>query len=181
MKFIYLIHFATPLHHAQHYLGSTDRLMTRIAEHKAGSGSKLMKVVTDLEIPWTVARLWASPNHRATESYLKKHIKNSTDYCPLCAQTPREIKGGTIYPLNLLPADKLTYNPRGTKLMEWQTGYDETVIDICFFCKEAVHACDAFLVPLSGNQAVAHRHCTQHLTDEMLNTSTYNDNERRRT
>lgn len=37
---IYLLHFARPVAHARHYLGSADDLAARLDEHEAGSGPR---------------------------------------------------------------------------------------------------------------------------------------------
>ena len=65
----YLIHFQDRYHHAGHYLGSTDNLARRIAEHQAGRGARLMEVIGEAGIAFTVARLWRGG--RAMERQLR--------------------------------------------------------------------------------------------------------------
>ena len=78
---VYLIHFATKLAHAQHYLGSTDDLPARLARHRSGHGARLMQVITEHGIPWQLVRTW--PGDRKLERELKRY-KASTRLCPLC-------------------------------------------------------------------------------------------------
>jgi predicted GIY-YIG superfamily endonuclease len=49
---VYLIHFQTKLHHAQHYLGFASDLMQRIEMHRTNRGAKLLAAVNDNGINW---------------------------------------------------------------------------------------------------------------------------------
>lgn len=82
---IYLIHFRTPLAHARHYVGWSTNLVGRLRRHKAGAGSRLMEVVTNLGIEWEVSRLWYGD--RARERQIKKRGGMSR-LCPLCGVVP---------------------------------------------------------------------------------------------
>ena len=78
---VYLLHFETKLAHAQHYLGSTDDLDSRLECHRKGTGARLMEVITEQGIGWCVVRTW--PGGRKRERELKRY-KNSRELCPLC-------------------------------------------------------------------------------------------------
>ncbi len=78
---VYLIHFDEKLSHAQHYLGSTADLASRLDRHRKGQGARLMQVITELGIPWRVARTW--DGDRALERELKRQ-KASPRLCPIC-------------------------------------------------------------------------------------------------
>ncbi len=82
---VYLIHFNTPLFHAKHYMGSTDSLKRRLAEHRSGNGSRLMEVITEKGIGWQLAKTW--PGGRAEERKLKRQ-KHGPRLCPIC--NPKE-------------------------------------------------------------------------------------------
>lgn len=69
---VYLIHFHSKLHHAQHYLGWTNDLERRVQEHRDGAGSRLMEV----------ARVWPEGD-RDLERRLKRWHKART-LCPIC-------------------------------------------------------------------------------------------------
>src|SRR2546428_295369 len=56
--FVYLICFDEKFKHAKHYLGSSCFLDERLAQHAAGSGARLMEVITDGGISWRLVRLW---------------------------------------------------------------------------------------------------------------------------
>jgi len=78
---VYLLHFDRPLHHARHYLGSTADLDARLAEHRAGTGARLVAVMRSLGIGFTLARTW--PGDRKTERRLKRR-KEGPRLCPIC-------------------------------------------------------------------------------------------------
>ena len=80
---VYLIHFETPYKHARHYLGSTSNLQARLKLHQAGTGARLMEVITQAGIRWHVARTWEGG--RDLERALKTW-KNSPKLCPTCLQ-----------------------------------------------------------------------------------------------
>ena len=78
---VYLIHFDEPYRHARHYLGVAQNLDNRLAEHRQGSGARLMQVVGEAGIGWQVARTWTG------DRKLERHLKNRHDapgLCPLC-------------------------------------------------------------------------------------------------
>lgn len=78
---VYLIHFNQKLHHAQHYLGSSDDLAARLDVHRNGHGARLIQVITALGISWQLARTW--PGGRQLERRLKNQ-KNGPRLCPIC-------------------------------------------------------------------------------------------------
>lgn len=82
---VYLLHFETKYHHAQHYIGFCEEgnLDKRIEQHKRGEGSRLVKAVYKLAgIKFYLARIWPGED-KAFEYKLKKQ-KNSKRFCPLC-------------------------------------------------------------------------------------------------
>jgi predicted GIY-YIG superfamily endonuclease len=82
MATVYLIHFEQPYQHAKHYLGFTTDLAARIADHRAGVGSRLLQVVNAAGIGWEVARTWQG------DRKLERHLKNgkrAPRLCPVCA------------------------------------------------------------------------------------------------
>ena len=82
---VYLLHFAQPIapgrHTAQHYLGFTDDLEQRLADHRAGRGARLTEVAKERGIPFYVVGLW--PGGRDVESALKRQ-HNGRRLCPIC-------------------------------------------------------------------------------------------------
>jgi predicted GIY-YIG superfamily endonuclease len=89
MSTVYLLHFTEPisaLHTAQHYLGSTDSLDRRIAEHRAGTGARLPAVARERGISFMIARTW--PGGRTVERRLKR-LKNGPKLCGICSPVPR--------------------------------------------------------------------------------------------
>ena len=77
----YLIHFDQPYKHARHYLGSTRDLERRLERHRDGSGARLLQVLNQQGIGYTVARTWEGG--RAKEIELKAQ-KNAPRLCPIC-------------------------------------------------------------------------------------------------
>ncbi len=81
---VYLLHFSSPIspdHTAQHYLGSTDNLSRRLAEHRAGRGARLCEVALERGIGFVLARTWTGD--RRTERKLKRR-KEGPRLCPIC-------------------------------------------------------------------------------------------------
>jgi predicted GIY-YIG superfamily endonuclease len=83
---VYLIHFARSYWHAQHYLGSTDDLQSRLDRHARGFGSPLIKAVVAAGISFWPIRTWRGG--RPKERRLKKR-HNSRDLCPICNPSAR--------------------------------------------------------------------------------------------
>ena len=90
---VYLLHFDRPYRHAGHYTGWTADLDHRLIEHRDGHGARLLAVIADAGIGWTLARTW--PGTRSRERALKRQ-GGATRRCPLCGITPRTTgRGGT--------------------------------------------------------------------------------------
>jgi len=85
---VYLLHFNQKLHHAQHYMGSTDNLERRINEHNHGIGGRLPQVFKDLGIEFVLARTWMDGS-RALEKKFKTSYKNGRKLCPICNSRSR--------------------------------------------------------------------------------------------
>ena len=84
---VYLLHFDRPYRHARHYIGFSTSERTfkgRLAHHRAGTGARLMAVITAAGVPWRVARTWPNGD-RNFERNLKNH--SGTRYCPICSGT----------------------------------------------------------------------------------------------
>lgn len=79
--YVYLIHFHHPYQHAQHYLGYTQAIVPRLRRHRSGNGARLMEVITQAGIPWSLARVWRGD--RSLERRLKDQ-HNSWRLCPIC-------------------------------------------------------------------------------------------------
>jgi predicted GIY-YIG superfamily endonuclease len=77
---VYLLHFYVSYKHARHYLGSTDDLSKRLDQHQAGTGARLLEVIADAGIYWTLSRAW--PGDRKRERKLKNYHRRYL--CPLC-------------------------------------------------------------------------------------------------
>ncbi len=80
--FVYLAHFSTNLHHARHYLGFATDLAQRMAQHRAGSGARLMEVIRDAGIEWKLVRVWQGD--RGLERRLKRRKNTPRRLCPVC-------------------------------------------------------------------------------------------------
>jgi predicted GIY-YIG superfamily endonuclease len=89
----YLLHFDRPYRHARHYLGSTTDLPRRLARHQAGTGARLIEVITAAGIGFVLVRTW--PGGRDRERQLKKQGGRSR-LCPIC-------KGTTLPTAALIP------------------------------------------------------------------------------
>lgn len=85
---VYLIHFeraigsaTNPRGRAQHYLGWSAKLGDRMDAHRHGNGARLMEVLAERGVAWTLVRTWQGP--RSTERRLKNWHK-ARQLCPLC-------------------------------------------------------------------------------------------------
>ena len=85
---VYLLHFSDLIapgrHTAQHYLGFTEDLDRRIAEHDAGEGSRLCQVAKERGLTFVVARTWQGG--RLLERQLKGRHEGPR-LCPICRQS----------------------------------------------------------------------------------------------
>lgn len=88
--YVYLIHFHEPYKHARHYLGSAVNLETRLACHQHGNGARLMEVISEAGISWSVARIWRcdSPELARTLESRLKHRHEGPRLCPVCRGEP---------------------------------------------------------------------------------------------
>jgi len=78
---VYLLHFDRPYRRVRHYVGFTRDLDQRIAQHRAGHRSPLMRAVRDAGIGFRVARVW----HGVTRRFERRlHKMNLKPICPLC-------------------------------------------------------------------------------------------------
>ena len=77
----YLLHFSRPYKHARHYLGWTVNLEARLDQHLAGTGGRLLEVITAEGIGFTLARTWPDTTLR-DEKRLKNH--HARHLCPIC-------------------------------------------------------------------------------------------------
>jgi predicted GIY-YIG superfamily endonuclease len=93
---VYLLHFDHPYQHARHYTGWADDLLDRLDKHARGHGARLMNVISQAGIGFTLAR--TCEGTRDTERAVKNE-GGAVRYCPLC--TPRPWNG----PWGPLPAD----------------------------------------------------------------------------
>lgn len=89
---VYLLHFTVPYRHARHYTGWTADLDARLAEHAAGRGARLLAVVQQAGIGWSLARTW--PGTRSRERALKRQ-GGASRRCPLCGVRPAALSPTT--------------------------------------------------------------------------------------
>ena len=84
MPTVYLIHFKEPYKHARHYVGFAHDLQTRLDQHRAGNGARLMEVITEAGIDWEVARTWEEQDRNFER---RIHNQNNTKkLCPICSE-----------------------------------------------------------------------------------------------
>ena len=73
---VYLIHLATPLKHARHYVGSSTNLIERMRCYRAGNAdaSAFMRAVHRAGLAWTLARVWTFDTEREARDF-EYHFK----------------------------------------------------------------------------------------------------------
>lgn len=97
--FIYVLHFDSPLSHANHYVGSTTNPLKRLKRHAEGHGSKICRELHKLGIGFRLASLHSTNlvGMRRTERALKNQ-KNASRYCKFCNENPAGFEGCKEYP-----------------------------------------------------------------------------------
>ncbi len=81
---VYLIHFEQPYRHARHYLGYSHDVEARLRAHQAGTGARLMEVITAAGIPWHVAKVWPTGTPELERALKLWH--SGVRLCPTCKQ-----------------------------------------------------------------------------------------------
>lgn len=108
---LYLLHFADPYYHAEHYLGSSIHLADRLADHANGRGSCLTRALVAAGAEWQLAAVYLPRPHcphtiRELESRAKRR-HNSAAYCPICCHASIAPWWTISYPLDSVPAQLL--------------------------------------------------------------------------
>jgi predicted GIY-YIG superfamily endonuclease len=96
---IYLLHFERPYRHARHYSGWTADLIDRLWQHAQGHGARLMTVISEAGIGFTLVRV--REGTRSTERSIK-NAGGAVRYCPVCTARPRNGRWGEL-PADLVP------------------------------------------------------------------------------
>ena len=85
----YLLHFysmetgeSARLKHAGHYIGQSDSVSERLAEHGTERGARLTLAARQAGLSWVVAKTW--PGGRRFERKLKSHKNAPRELCPIC-------------------------------------------------------------------------------------------------
>jgi predicted GIY-YIG superfamily endonuclease len=84
MGCVYLLHFARPYKHAQHYIGWAENLDKRIAHHRAGTGARLMQILKEQGIDFVVAKIWEDKDKNFERSL--KNQNGAKRFCPCCKE-----------------------------------------------------------------------------------------------
>ena len=84
---VYVLHFEPAYHHARHYIGWARDVDARLAEHRDGSGSPLLRAALAAGVRVELALVMAGS--RQLERRLKRWHKTG-QFCPLC----RAARGG---------------------------------------------------------------------------------------
>lgn len=101
---VYLLHFKTPLAHAQHYVGSTSALRQRLLTHAQGGGARLTEELKNQHIDWAVGGLWQTTAAQARRKERElKESKNAPQYCDICSgNAAKNLPGCPRYPAHAL-------------------------------------------------------------------------------
>jgi predicted GIY-YIG superfamily endonuclease len=73
-----------------HYTGWAHDLDARLAKHQASRGARLLEVVTQAGISWTLARTWTGDRTR------ERQLKNqggASRRCPICRAQRASTRG----------------------------------------------------------------------------------------
>ncbi len=105
---IYLLHFDQPYRHARHYVGWTEDLLDRLDRHACGHGARLVEVITQAGIGFTLVRI--AEGTRRTERAIK-NAGGQVRYCPACTPHPRNGRWSAM-PGDFTPRTYLNYAGR---------------------------------------------------------------------
>lgn len=102
--FIYILHFIEPLHHAQHYSGSTVDLERRLRQHANGAGSRLTQFLWEEQLEWILGGLYQvnDPERLRECEKLLKSRHSGPKYCRICNPDEPGLKGASCYPLDVI-------------------------------------------------------------------------------
>jgi predicted GIY-YIG superfamily endonuclease len=96
---IYMLCFTQPYRHARHYVGWTEDLLDRLDRHAAGRGARLVEVITQAGIGFTLVRVCEGTRRRERAI---KHAGGAVRYCPTCTPHPRNGRWGPV-PVEFIP------------------------------------------------------------------------------
>ena len=88
---VYLIHFESKLHHAQHYIGWATDVEQRFKQHAAGTGARLLAAVKENGINFNIVRIWEKETRKFER--LLKNRKNAKHFCPVCSPETEKAAG----------------------------------------------------------------------------------------
>ena len=80
---MYLLHLERSYRHARHYIGFTQNLEQRLADHRAGRGSPLIAAAVADGIEFELAAIWEGDRH--DERRLHRQKNNRARLCPICS------------------------------------------------------------------------------------------------
>ena len=92
---VYMLHFSRPYRHARHYVGWTEDLLDRLDAHATGRGARLVEVITQAGIGFTVVRICEGT--RDTERAIKND-GGAVRFCPVCTLRPWTGRWSAITP-----------------------------------------------------------------------------------
>jgi len=110
---VYLLHFERPIHHVQHYLGSTivGRLDKRMQEHASGRGAALTREAVRRGIGWTIGATWITADRELEQR--KKKIRKYSRNC-FCCQNP-----GVVHDLFTVVPRPVPVERDGPRMLSW--------------------------------------------------------------
>lgn len=81
---VYLLHFDRPLKHAGHYVGWASHVQRRMGHHANGTGARLLQVLEEQGIGWTLARVWTGQTRKFERRVKKREWGPIAGLCPVC-------------------------------------------------------------------------------------------------
>jgi predicted GIY-YIG superfamily endonuclease len=69
-----------------HYVGATEDFRKRIQAHRRGTGARLLAVLNEAGVRWSVVRTWTFERSAEAWEFEKKvkRAKNHSKFCPRC-------------------------------------------------------------------------------------------------
>jgi GNAT superfamily N-acetyltransferase/predicted GIY-YIG superfamily endonuclease len=115
--YIYVLHFEHKHHHAQHYVGCTEKLLQRLTAHAIGHGSALCRHLHTIGVNWQLATLYTTTH--AQMRRMERSLKNQHHahrYCTICTSENNALPGCREYPICTIPFKTDSEQLRGSTL-----------------------------------------------------------------
>ena len=117
---IYMLHFDQPYKHAKHYVGWTADLLDRLDTHAAGHGARLVAVIWQAGIGFTLIRVCeGTRQHRARHQERRRRAPVLPGLHPAAVERPLAGHARRIHPPHLPQPRRKAVTPHAQEHRLW--------------------------------------------------------------